>query len=106
MRSYRVTITDEATILVEADDITRTVYIFHSSDPVYLGGENVSPTNGLPIDEETAIAFVVPRNETIYAVCNDTETSEVSVLTPDPDDFEGGLYAEPEAEPEPEPEPE
>ena len=99
MRSYTVTVTDEAAVIVEADDFARHIYVYHSSDPVYFGGENVTPTNGLPIDEETTISIFVPKNETIYAVCADAETSTVSVLTPDPDDVTAGLYAEPE-EPE------
>jgi hypothetical protein len=107
MRSYSTTVTTDAAILVEPDDINRTVYIYASTDPIYLGGENVSTTNGLKVLEEITLSIVVPRNETIYAVSSEEANGgvAVSVLTPDPDDFDGGLYAEPEPEPEPEEEP-
>jgi len=108
MRSYKVEATDEATAVVEADDMARTVYVHAVGDTVYVGGENVSSTNGLPVLEDTTSAFFVPTKETLFVVCADAETADIFVLTPDPDDVTAGLYPDPEEEPEEpgEPEPE
>lgn len=103
MRSYKVNVTDTAAVLVEADDTTRTVYIHHDKDNtiVYVGGDNVTSTNGFHIHKLETLAFAVPQKETIWAICAESEDCDVWVLTPDPDDDTAGLYADPEPEEEP-----
>jgi hypothetical protein len=107
MKSYTVTATDEATLLVDADDTNRTIYVQTVGNTnVYLGGANVTSTNGLLFVKHTQFTQVfIPLGETLYVVCAEDATEDVRVLTPDPDDASSGLYAEPEPEEEEEEEP-
>jgi len=69
MISTRNTITTTATKIVsKAVNETRNVYIYTDGAGVYLGGSNVTTGNGLLIHKDTAISFIVPPNEELWAI--------------------------------------
>lgn len=86
MKSVAKTVTTTASIVVAADDKHRTVYIHVlGTGVVYLGGSDVTTTNGLPNEKNAVpLQIVVPFNETIWAVVA-TATENVRILTPDVD---------------------
>ena len=85
MRSAAVAVGTTAVLVIAADDTHRTVYIHHESDNnIYLGGDNVSTTNGLHLKKGSTREIVVPSRQTIYAI-SDTAAQEVRILTPDID---------------------
>jgi len=53
---------------------------------VYVGGSDVTSSNGLPYEKHTSPHDVfVPTNETMYAVCANGVTETLRVLLPDLD---------------------
>jgi hypothetical protein len=87
MISKSYALTDVRQIVVAADDINRTVYVnIVGNNTAYLGGADVTSSNGLPkAKHTTASAIFVPRNETLYAVMASGETETLRVLLPDLD---------------------
>lgn len=86
MKSTQKTVTTTAAIVVAADDKHRTVYIHVlGAGTVYLGGSDVTSSNGL-LTEKNAVPLqiVVPQNETVWAVVA-TGTENLRLLTPDID---------------------
>jgi hypothetical protein len=86
MRSSAVTVTTSPTLLVAADDTHRSVYLHVTgNDIVYLGGENVTTTNGVDLEKHTSpIEIVIPSKQTLYGIVS-ADTANVRVLTPDID---------------------
>ena len=84
-KNYSVTSTRQ--IVVAKDDIPRYVYLqIVGNSTVYVGGADVTSSNGLPYEKHTSPHTVfVPTNETIYAVCADGVTESLRVLFPDLD---------------------
>jgi hypothetical protein len=87
MISKSYSLTDTRQIIVAADDTHRTVYLnIVGNNTAYLGGADVTSSNGLPkAKHTTAIAIVVPARQTLYAVMAEGETETVRVLLPDLD---------------------
>jgi hypothetical protein len=88
MRSYKKTITSTRQIIVEADNISRTVYIHHDADNeiVHIGGADVTDVNGFHVHKLETLSFFVPANENIYAIKdNSGDAVDIWVLTPDAD---------------------
>lgn len=87
MISKSYALTDERQIVVAADDINRTVYMnIVGNSTAYLGGADVTDSNGLPkVKHTTASAIFVPRNETLYAVMASGGTETLRVLLPNLD---------------------
>lgn len=87
MRSTQVTVTDAVTLLVDKDNINRTIYInVVGNKKIALGNSTVTFATGLQIEKHSAPQnFFVPLNERIYAICNTGETDDVRVLLPDAD---------------------
>lgn len=84
-KSYSITSTRQ--IVVEADDITREVYIqIVGNSTVYVGGSDVTSSNGIPFEKHSAPhAVIVPSRQTVYGVCADGVTETLRVLLPDLD---------------------
>ena len=84
-KNYSVTSTRQ--IVVDKDDQPRTVYLqIVGNSTVYVGGSDVTSSNGLPYEKHTSPHTVfVPTNETLYAVCASGETENLRVLLPDLD---------------------
>lgn len=80
MQSAQVTVGLTAVQVIPADDMNRRVY-FHddSSHPVYLGGSDVTTSNGLEVPKDTLFELYLPANETLHAVSGNADQT-VSVL--------------------------
>ena len=87
MISKSYSLTDVRQIVVAADNIHRTVYLnIVGNATAYLGGADVTSSNGLPKAKHTSASeFVVPAGETLYAVMADGGTETLRVLLPDLD---------------------
>lgn len=87
MISQNYSITDTRQIVVAADDKNRSIYLqIIGNSTVYLGGSNVTDSNGLPMAKhESFHEIFVPTNETIYAVCASGVTESLRVLVPNVD---------------------
>jgi hypothetical protein len=84
-KSY--SLTDVRQIVVAAEDLNRTVYLnIVGNATAYLGGADVTDSNGLPkVKHTTATAIAVPAGETIYGVMASGGTETLRVLLPDLD---------------------
>jgi hypothetical protein len=87
MISKAYALTDVRQVVVAADDTHRTVYVnVVGNTTAYLGGADVTSTNGLPkAKHTTASAITIPARQTLYAVCASGETEDLRVLLPDLD---------------------
>ncbi|CAB4203785.1 hypothetical protein UFOVP1387_15 [uncultured Caudovirales phage] len=84
MKSSAVTVTTAATLLVDADNQNRVVYLHTTSGSTYLGDSTITSSSGLHVPNNQTIEIHLPLGETLYGVTN-TGTTNVRVLTPDSD---------------------
>ena len=84
MKSTAITVTTTATLIVAADNIARTCYLHSSSGSLYVGGSDVTASNGLHLSNGSTIELFVPTNETVYAITS-ASSHTMRVLTPDVD---------------------
>jgi hypothetical protein len=87
MRSSSFTITSTASRIVDKDNLNRTIYLHViGNGTVYLGGSNVSSSNGLGT-EKHAVPFqmILPLGEELWAATANGVTETVRVLIPDVD---------------------
>lgn len=85
MISKAVTVETTATLICPADDKHRVVYIHNASGAkVYIGGSDVSTTNGFHLANSESVTIEVPTSETVYAIVA-TGSQAISVLTPNLD---------------------
>lgn len=84
MRSAQVSVGTTPTLLIDSDNINRQVHVHAlSNTPVYLGGPDVSTSNGYLLEKDDgAHVLLLPLSEKLYAVVG-TGTETVSVLLPD-----------------------
>lgn len=82
MKSEQITVGMTAVRILEADDMNRRVY-FHddSSHPVYLGGSDVTTSNGLEVPKNTLFELFIPGHAELFAVSGNAGQS-VSILYP------------------------
>jgi hypothetical protein len=75
MISSAFTITTTRQQIVAAAPSSRWIYIHMTGNAVvYLGGDNVTTTNGMPTEKGAVpFEFFLPSNETLWAVCATTE---------------------------------
>lgn len=87
MRSYSVTVQDEAIQLIAADNKNRTALInIVGNQAVAIGSSSVTYAEGLLIEKHTTPTVIqVPLGESLWAICDDNETDDVRVLLPDAD---------------------
>jgi hypothetical protein len=80
MKSEQLTVGQTAVRILEQENTNRHVY-FHddSSHPVYLGGSDVTTSNGLEIPKDSLLELYIPANEELWAVSSNTEQT-VSIL--------------------------
>jgi hypothetical protein len=83
MKSATTTIGTTASLLIDSDNLNRTVYI-HPNATVFIGNSTVTATSGFHCLANTPIAFELPLGEKIYAITA-TGTTTVLTLTPDSD---------------------
>ena len=85
MISKAVTVETDATLIVPADDRQREIYIHNSGGAkIYLGGSDVTTTNGFHLANTESLTMFVPSKETVYAVVANG-SNVVNVLTPNLD---------------------
>jgi hypothetical protein len=87
MRSAKITVTDEATLIIAADDTHRTVYLKHSHEnhPLHLGNASVTTTTGYSLTKDETLTIVVPQKETLYGITTEDDEVDVFIITPDID---------------------
>ena len=69
MKANKYTVNATATKIVNAEPMSRTVYIHSSTGSIYLGGSGLTATSdGLHLPNGDTIAITVPANETLYAI--------------------------------------
>ena len=80
MKSEQLTVGQTAVRILETENTNRHVY-FHddSSHPVYLGGSDVTTSNGLHIPKDSLFELFIPANEELWAVSGHADQS-VSIL--------------------------
>jgi hypothetical protein len=80
MKSEQLTVGQTAVRILETENTNRHVY-FHddSSHPVYLGGSDVTTSNGLEVPKNTLFELFMPANEELWAVSSNAAQS-VSIL--------------------------
>lgn len=85
MIAKAVSVTTSPTLIVPSDNIPRTIYIHNGGGAkVYLGGADVSTTNGFHLGNGESQDLFVPTNEKLYGIVA-SSTNTVNVLTPDLD---------------------
>jgi hypothetical protein len=77
--SRQVTITTTPTVIVPADIADQTALLHATNDALYIGGSNVSTTNGYLVDNKDKLTIPVGDHEGLYGVVASGTTS-VSVL--------------------------
>jgi len=87
MHGYKTTVADTATLLVDADNKNRTVYLhIVGNQSIALGGAAVTFATGLLTEKHTTpLELFVPLGEKVYAICNTGLTEDVRVLVPNQD---------------------
>lgn len=83
MISQAFTVATTPTLIVDAEPMTRHIYLHVvGNTAIYLGGANVTTSTGLLTEKHTSpIEIVVPPGEQIFAVVA-ASTESVRVLTP------------------------
>ena len=83
--SKQLSVNSTAQILIESYGQNRRVLLHNSNDhPCYLGGSNVTSSNGLQFPKDSSLDFLVPIGSVIYAATNGANTTTVSVLYLEP----------------------
>jgi len=80
MKSEQLTVGLTAARILTEENTNRRVY-FHddSSHPIYLGGSDVTTSNGLHIPKNALLEMFVPANEELWAVSGNADQT-VSIL--------------------------
>jgi hypothetical protein len=84
MKAYKVTVTDQVTLLVAADDINRPVWIHNNTnETLYIGGEDVTTAEGFPIVKHGAPqAGGLPPKTPLYGIAESGKSIDVRVIVP------------------------
>jgi len=84
MKSASVTVTTEPTLLIAKNETNRYVYLHVVGNAtVFLGGSNVSTSNGLATEKQTTpLEIFLPINEELHGIV-ETMTEDVRVLIGD-----------------------
>lgn len=80
MKSEQLTVGQIAVRMLETENTNRHVY-FHddSSHPVYLGGSDVTTSNGLKVPKNSGFEIFIPVNEELWAVSGNADQN-ISIL--------------------------
>lgn len=88
MKSTQVTVGTTPTLVVEADDQNRHIYLqIITSATIYVGDQTVTTTNGMPLEKHTAPhTFLLPLRQKMYAVVtSQVGSADLRIMTPDVD---------------------
>jgi hypothetical protein len=80
MKSEQITIGLTAVRILDDLNTNRHIYFFDdSSHPVYLGGSDVTTSNGLKVPKNSGFEIFIPVNEELWAV-SDNADQKISIL--------------------------
>ena len=83
--SKQLVVNSTAQVLVEAYGENRRVVLHNSNDhPCYIGGSNVTSSNGMQFPKDSNLDFLVPIGSVLYAATAGANTTTVSVLYLEP----------------------
>jgi len=83
--SKQVLVNSTAQIIVEAYGENRRVVLNNSNDhPCYIGGSDVTSSNGMQFPKDSNLDFLVPIGSVLYAATDGANTTTVSVLYLEP----------------------
>ena len=86
MKSVSITVNNlTPTLVVSADNITRSVYLYSTGNDIYVGNGNVTTETGFNIKKDTYLELVIPQGQTLYAITSTAGIHSMQVLTPDTD---------------------
>ena len=73
---------DTATKILNSFNFEQHIYLHNNhSNKMYIGGSNVSASNGLHLDNGEMIEIRVPQDNELYAISEST-TGDISILRP------------------------
>lgn len=80
MKSEQIAVGLTAVRILTANNVNRRVY-FHddSTHPIYLGGSDVTTSNGLEVNKNDLLEMFIPADEELWAVSNNAAQS-ISIL--------------------------
>jgi len=83
--SKQVLVNSTAEIIVEAYGENRRVVLNNSNDhPCYIGGSDVTSSNGMQFPKDSNLDFLVPIGSVLYAATAGANITTVSVLYLEP----------------------
>ena len=83
--SKQVLVNSTAEIIVEAYGENRRVVLHNSNDhPCYIGGSDVTSSNGMQFPKDSNLDFLVPIGSVLYAATAGANITTVSVLYLEP----------------------
>ena len=80
MKSEQIAVGLTAVRILTANNVNRRIY-FHddSTHPIYLGGSDVTTSNGLEVNKNDLLEMFIPADEELWAVSNNADQS-ISIL--------------------------
>jgi hypothetical protein len=80
LKSEQITVGLTAVRILTANNVNRRVYLHDdSSHPVYLGGSDVTTSNGLEVNKNAQIGLYVPADCELWAVSGNADQA-ISIL--------------------------
>ena len=73
------------TLVVPADNINRTVYLYSTGNDIFIGNGTVTTINGFNVKKDTYLEIVIPQGQTLYGITNAVGAHSMQVLSPDTD---------------------
>ena len=85
MNSSTITVTTTATLLVASTaTATRHIYINPGANDTYIGGSNVTSTNGVVLPKSTIAEIVLPPLNALYGITA-SGSHDINILQPSGD---------------------
>lgn len=81
--NFSITITDTATLILDAESINRPIYLqIMGNQVVYLGNTtSVTTTNGFPVAKHSApLWFEFTPGTALYGICSSGQTEDLRVF--------------------------
>ena len=86
MKSTSVTVNNiTPTLVVPADNINRTVYLYSTGNDIFIGNGNVTAAAGFNVKRDTYLQVEIPQGQTLYGITGTVGAHSMQVLSPDTD---------------------
>ena len=80
MKSAQITVGVTAVRILTANNVNRHVYVHDdATHPIYLGGSDVTTSNGLKVNKQASIELFIPADEELWAVSGNADQT-ISIL--------------------------